>query len=343
MVCSQGGTGMPRFRRISLCVVFLLPLAAHAQPEYVPSARTTGTLRVWGSEQMQELLRLWEAGFKRYQPDVRFDEQMKGTISAMGGLYAGAADLALMGRELWPEEELAYRQITGSAPTGIEAALGSFDVPTKADALMIFVGRDNPLSEIRFDQLAAVFGCSDHGTPTWAEAGVTGELGKQPVHAFGYSPDNGAGKFFRHVVLHDAQWNCALRGFENRQSAGGARIDAGQQIIDALAADPLGIAIANIHYATPAVKALAISAGPGLPFVAPVRQEYAAGRYPLARAVYIYFHCGPAGGECSAAVREFLRYVLSRQGQEDVRQEGGYGPLPEPVRAGELDKLPHLK
>lgn len=169
---AKGGTGMSRFSRIGLCAIFLLPPAAHAQPEYVPSAHATGTLRVWGSAQMQELLRLWEAGFNRYQPDVRFDEGMKGTISAMGGLYAGAADLALLGREIWPEEELAYQQIIGSAPTGIEAALGSFDVPTKADALMIFVSRDNPLSEIRFDQLAAVFGCSDHGTPIWAEAAL---------------------------------------------------------------------------------------------------------------------------------------------------------------------------
>lgn len=156
---------------------------------------------------------------------------MKGTISATGGLYAGAADLALLGREIWPEEELAYQQPIGSAPTGIEAALGSFDVPTKADALRIFVRRDNPLSEIRFDQLSAVFGCSGHGTPTWAEAGATGDFGKKPVHAYGYSPDNGAGKFFRQVVLHDAQWNCDLHEFENRQAAGDARIDAGQLIL----------------------------------------------------------------------------------------------------------------
>jgi len=314
-----------------------------AQTQYVPREHATGTLRVWGSEQMQELLRLWEGGFRRYQPDVRFDERMKGTISAMGGLYAGAADLALLGREIWPEETLAYRQVTGSAPTGIQAALGSFDVPTKADALMIFVRRDNPLSEIRFDQLAALFGCADHRPPSWAQAGISGGLGKQPVHVYGYSPDNGGGKFFRHVVLHDAQWNCALHAFENRQAAGGARIDAGKQIIDALTADPLGIAISNIHYATPAVKALAISEGPGSPFVPPARQEYSEGRYPLARAVYIYFHCGPTGTECSAAVREFLRYVLSRQGQRDVNQEGGYGPLPESVREAQLPNLPHLK
>jgi phosphate transport system substrate-binding protein len=331
-----------RFLRILFptFAVALLPLAAHAQ--YVPQERATGTLRVWGSEQMRELLRLWETGFHRHQPDVRFDERMNGTISAMGGLYAGAADVALMGREIWPEETLAYRQVTAAAPTGVQVALGSFDVPTKADALMVFVRQDSPLAQIRFDQLASLFGCSGR-SPIWADVGVSGELGKQPVHLYGYSPDNGAGKFFRHLVLHDALWNCALHAFENRPVGGGRRIDAGQQIIDALSADPLGIAISNIRYATPAVKALALSEGPGSPFVAPERKEYAAGRYPLTRAVYVFFRCGPAGGECSAAVREFLRYILSREGQQDVGQEGGYGPLPETVRQGQLVHLPSLK
>jgi len=334
---------MPRFPRIILVAAALLPLAARAQAGFVAREHATGTVRVWGSAQMLELMRLWEAGFHRYQPGVQFQERMNGTISAMGGLYAGAADLALMGREIWPEEILAYRQAAGAAPTGIQVAMGSFDVPTKADALMVFVRRDNPLTEIRFDQLAALFGCNGGEPPTWSQAGVTGSFGNQPVHEYGYSPDNGAGKFFRHVVLRDSEWNCGLHAYENRQAAGTARLDAGQQIIDALAADPLGIAIANIHYATAAVKALAISAGPGLPFVAPVRPEYAAGKYPLTRAVFIYFHCGPVGGGCSAAVREFLRYVLSPQGQQDVEREGAYLPLPLAWRAGEQDKLPIVK
>jgi hypothetical protein len=49
---------MSSFRRIGLCAIFLLPLAAHAQPEYVPSEHATGTLQVWGSVQMQERSKL---------------------------------------------------------------------------------------------------------------------------------------------------------------------------------------------------------------------------------------------------------------------------------------------
>jgi phosphate transport system substrate-binding protein len=277
---------------------------------------------------MRDLMRLWEAGFQHYQPEVRFEEELNGTVSAIGGLYAGAADLGLMGREIWPEERMAYTQVIGSPPTGIDVAMGSFDVPTKADALMVFVARDNPLSSIRFDQLAVLFGCSEHGPPTWSDAGVTGPMSRQPVHLYGYLPDNAASLFFRSRVLGGAPWNCSLRSFGNLQRAGKPRMDAGRQIVAALTADPLGIAIANIHYSTPAVKVLSLSEGPGSPFVAADRAEYTAGRYPLTRAVSIYIRCGPAQEGCSPAALEFLHYVLGRQGQQDVRREGAYQPLP---------------
>lgn len=335
---------MPRFSSVAFsALVFLLAVPAQAQSAYAPRRQVSGAVRVWGSAQMQELMSLWVAGFRRYQPGVRFHLQMTGTVSAMGGLYGGAADLALMGREIWPEETLAYTQAMGTAPTGIAAAMGSFDVPTKADALMVFVSRDNPLNEISFDQLASLFGCGGRCQPTWADAGVTGPLSKQSVHLYGYSPDEGAAKFFRTVVLRGAEWNCGLHAYVNRRGSGGARVDAGRQIIDALAADPLGIAIANIHYATPAVKALALSDGPGLPFAAPGRLSYAAGKYPLTRRVFIYFHCGPPGAACTEAVREFLKYVLSPQGQEDARREGAYSPLSPAELAGEQRKLAALR
>lgn len=292
---------------------------------------------------MQELMGLWAAGFHRYQPGVRFQLRMTGTVSAMGGLYGGAADLALMGREIWPEETLAYTQAMGTAPTGITAAMGSFDVPTKADALMVLVNRDNPISEIRFDQLAALFGCGGRCRPTWADAGLTGNSGQQPVHLYGYSPDEGAAKFFRTVVLRGKEWNCGLHAYVNRKDSQGARLDAGRQIVDALAADPLGIAIANIAYATPAVKVLALSEGAGMAFEPVDRAAYAAGKYPLTRRVYIYFHCRPRGDQCSPAVREFLRYALSPQGQEDVKREGAYSPLPAAELAAERRKLAALE
>jgi phosphate transport system substrate-binding protein len=41
-----------------------------------------------------------------------------------------------------------------------------------------------------------------------------------------------------------------------------------------------------------------------------------------------------------AAVLEFLKYVLSRQGQEDVLREGNYLPLTPKLASAELKRIP---
>jgi len=60
--------------------------------------------------------------------------------------------------------------------------------------------------------------------------------------------------------------------------------------------------------------------------------------YPLSNAVYIYVNRAP-GRPIPARLREFLAYILSRQGQQDVVDDGMYLPLnPDAVRQ-QLEKL----
>jgi len=283
---------------------------------------------------MTELIALWEREFQRQHPGVRFEHRLNGTVSGMGGLYGGGADLSLMGREIWPTEAMAYEQMTGHPATGVQVAIGSFDVPTKADALVIFVHRDNPIASLTFAHLRAIFGCggqSCNATQTWGELGVSGALADRPIHAYGYKLDNAAAIFFKSVVLKNVEWRCGIETFANQFNPDGKRIDSGQLILDALRNDRFGIAISNPHYANPDVKAVALASAPGSRPIAATKQAVADGSYPLSRAVYIFFNQPP-----SASVREFLQYVLSGEGQQDVRREGAYFPLPEKVRQDQL-------
>jgi ABC-type phosphate transport system, periplasmic component len=68
------------------------------------------------------------------------------------------------------------------------------------------------------------------------------------------------------------------------------------------------------------------------PFVEPSRASVADRSYPLARPVYAYYTIDDekteiADPRVAPKVREFLRYVLSRQGQQAVAHEGVYLPL----------------
>ena len=98
--------------------------------------------------------------------------------------------------------------------------------------------------------------------------------------------------------------------------------------------DPDGIGISNVHYATAGVRALAVSAAGGAAIV-PSKASVANRSYPLSRAVYVVVD----GKTASDAVREFLRFVLSRQGQLAVVQEGNYLPLTEEIAERELRKV----
>lgn len=333
-----GGTGM---RSALAILIFLSSICACGQDAYRPGTQVSGTIRSWGSAQMAELMALWERGFQRYHPAARFEDKLNGTVSGMGGLYGGAADLSLMGREIWPAEVLAYEQSTGRPVSGVQVAIGSFDVPTKADAVVVFVHRENPIPAVTLSQLRAIFGCggtSKKTLQTWGELGVAGPLADKPVHVYGYKPDNAAAIFFKNTVLKQLEWSCGITTFANQTGHDGKRIDSGELILDALKADTSGIAISNPHYASPAVKAVALAFKDGTP-IPPTKEAVAGGAYPLARAVYIFFNRDP-GKQPDLRIREFLRYVLSSEGQQDVSREGAYLPLPENVRWAQLSQIP---
>jgi phosphate transport system substrate-binding protein len=310
--------------------------AAFGSTPYKPGEHVEGTIRVWGSAQMAELAERWQKGFARFQPGVKFENHLYGAVSAIAGLYTGVADIAIS-REIWPVETLAFEQVLGYKPTSFDVATGSFDVPTKSSALHIFVHRDNPLTQLTLAQLANIFGGAHD----------------PPLHPYGYKTDNAGALLFASLVFErNALWNSRYQGFENTPASSGRselrdregirRVDAGQQILDALARDPQGIAIANIHYAGPKVKVLAIARTASSPAVAPSRESTANRTYPLTRQVYIFLNRPPhkpAPAAAEATSREFIRYVLSREGQLDVAAEGAYLPLPDDVATRQLDSV----
>jgi phosphate transport system substrate-binding protein len=311
-------------------------------PAYNPQRKISGRIRTWGSAQMAELVQHWQQGFSKYHPDVQFENHLNGALSAIAGLYTGVADIAVS-REIWPMETMAFEQVLGHKPTAIEVATGSFDVPTKSDSLEIFVHKDNPISKLTLSQLDAIFG-SEHRRGTrnirsWGDLGLTGDWADKPISGYGYQVENAGARFFRDVVLlGSTTWNCNVKGFSNGKAGDGARIDAGWLILEALSRDRYGIAISNLHYGRPEVKALSLAEEDSGPFVAPTKDNIRNRTYRLSRAVYI-FHDRAANKRRDPAVEELLRYVLSREGQKDVIAEGAYLPLPARIVREQIERI----
>jgi phosphate transport system substrate-binding protein len=275
---------------------------------------------------MGDLLRRYEEGFHKVQPSISFEDDLKSTISAVGGVYSGRADIGLLGREIWPSEAQAFESVTGHLPTSIEVATGAYDVPKATYALMIFVHRSNPIASLSTGQLDRIFG--DTGRRpirTWGDLGLKGAWAKRAIHLYGFSTDNDKALIFSQLIFKQSVgWSCNLRQYSN--ASGPNAVDAGELILEGVAKDPAGIGISNIHYATQAVKLMPLSTQDHKPPVEPTRENVASRRYPLTRAVYIVLDRAPHSA-VNPAVLEFLRYILSRQGQEDVLHEGNYLPL----------------
>jgi phosphate transport system substrate-binding protein len=321
---------IPWTLRLASVVAFLACLpAAPAQkqdwPEYVPS-QVSGIIRVCGSPQMSDMLRREEAAFQLVHPSVRFENSLKSTITAVTGVSSNRADIGLLGREIWPSEQEAFVSVSGHRPTVIEIATGSYNVPKATFALMIFVNRANPMRSLSLDQLGAVFGADESAPPpVWRDAGLAGAWARRPIHLYGFARDNDKARIFGRLVFsRHLHWAAGLHEFRN--IAGPPAIDAGEQILRAVAADPEGIGISNVFYALAGVRVVPIAPRSGAAPVTPSRATIADRSYPLWRSVSAIID-GEARTAAAPAVREFLRFIISRQGQAEISRVGTYLPL----------------
>ncbi len=293
---------------------------------YVPVAGISGTFRSVGSDGMKTLMDRWMREFERLQPLVHKGERWEhlGTLNGFYALINGETDIAPMGRELWPQERAAYESTQQHPVLEIRVARGGFDTPQRTTAQAIFVSDDNPLDHITVAQVAGIF--ADPPTITrWGQLGLTGEWAERPIAI--HMPPHAA---------PNAMWMQAevLKGAPWRQGATEAPI---AETARALAADASGIGFGGFEEGGPGLHALAVAADENSLYVEGNPVSASNGKYPLTRYMYIRVNRRP-GEPLAPAIKQFLRYVLSRDGQEPILYSG-YFPLGARVVREELAKL----
>lgn len=325
-------------------------------PAYVPSRPVTGTIRSWGHGFLRPMMKLWEAGFQRYHPGVRFEDRLVTSAAAIAGLYTQRADLGVLAREITPPEVAAYEKMAGQKLTPVTVLTGSYGNQDKIMALGVFVNKNNPVSRLTFAQLDAIWGAerkrgAKANIRTWDQLGLTGEWNGRAIHPYSGLAFEAPAYFFSQTVMRGSVlWNDALRQCENIEdevpSRGDEKVtpaitrhtDAYQQVVDAVGADRLAIGLAGAGYRNPNAKLVALAVEEGGPYVEATRENVANLTYPLARPVRFYVNRGPAI-PADPNVIEFLRFILSREGQQLVAREGDFLPLTSAASREELKKL----
>jgi len=332
-------------------------------PSYQPEQKVSGTIRSFGFS-LGGMMSIWEEGFRKYHPEIRFEDKFPSGDVAIAGLVSGVSDLGPQGRELVLTEYLAFYETYGYYPTDITVMTGAYDVDGMACGLVVYVNKDNPISKLTLKQLDGIFGSERiaglrgfkwtleagrsamDDVRTWGQLGLTGEWADKPIHTYGHGP-GGTTNFFELKVLNGSdKWNPNYQGYVETGSEMIADNDKGQlgglqhMLADELARDKYGIAWTVIPQArkVPGLKPLALAARDGGPYIEPSRESFQNRTYPLTRSIYIYLNRKP-GQPLDLRVKEFLRYVLSREGQEAVEHAGKYLPLTAEVAREQLKKL----
>ncbi len=326
-------------------------------PSYHPTTQVSGTLRLWGSNYIQDgnLGQYWATAFRKYQPGVHFAFHMQTTVAAVPALVFGVADIGV-GRKITFAEQLLYERYRNGDPLEIAAATGSYDVTGWQPAYGIVVSKDNPLTQLTMQQLDGIFGAERLGgwvgtswhpefargpaqnIRTWGQLGLRGAWADQPINVYGLNLRYHQATEMSDLILKGSdKWNERLRIYANYVTKDGK---LGRSLKSDLAKDRYGIAwiAAPTHKLPPGLKVLAIAAHPGAPYVPYTMETVRDRSYPLFSQIFMYVN-RRADGSVDPKVREFLRFIVSRQGQEAVERDGKYLPLTATVAHEQMDKL----
>jgi phosphate transport system substrate-binding protein len=334
-------------------------------PHYKPEYKVVGGLRIFGSE-LKNAVEQLALGFEKFQPDAKVT--LSNVTSSEGGiaaLYLGLSDVAPMGDDAKITDMMPFYNTFGYMPTEVSVATGGYEKRGALWAFAVVVSKDNPLNEISVDELERIFGAERSGgwqladdnylytskyargpetnIRKWGQVGLKGEFANKEIGTFGYCAPGFAIYFERNWFHWSKKWNPNFKEYvEAKQTtadAAGAAV-ASERALETLSKDKYGIGLAALMHVKdyPGVKVLAISRHKGEPAIALTPENVASRTYPLIRDAYFYLNKAP-DRPLDPKAREFMRFVLSREGQEIIARMGYYYPLKADYLHEQLKKL----
>jgi phosphate transport system substrate-binding protein len=290
-------------------------------PSYNKTSGVSGSLSSVGSDTLNNLMTLWAEGYKKEYPNVRIQIEGKGSTTAPPALIQGTSQIGPMSRTMKAEEIDAFEKKYGYKPTAIRVAV---------DGLAVFVNKDNPVKCLSMQQVDAIFSkgraCGGKNVANWGQAGVTqAGWANQPFSLYGRNSASGTYGYFKEHALCKGDYKDTVK-----EQPGSA------SVVQGVTEDKFAIGYSGVGYKTSGVRAVPISGQSG-GCVDDSPENILSGKYPISRFLYVYVNKAP-NKPFDPMVREFVKYVLSQQGQQVVVKDG-FIPLPSKIVQEELAKL----
>jgi len=298
---------------LAACAVMLAGTAIQAEehldpqlPAYRPINKLEGKLTLVGSQTMSELVSVWKERFKQFYPDVEIQVVVKGASNAVPAVMSGEANLGLLSREATHEEIEAFKKEKGYEPKVLTPSL---------ERIAIYVHDSNPIESLTLAQIDAIFSTTRkrgeaQAIKTWGETGVTGALANQTIVLKGRSETTGSQVFFKTIALNGGEFRTDISNEKDNLS-----------LVKAIKEDKNSIGFAGEMWQIKGIKPVAIAWKAGEAPYAIDSSNDENGNYPLVRPLQLVINQAP-GKDLSNVEQEFLRYVFSSMGQEDVVKAG---------------------
>ena len=302
----------------------------------IPEGAKEVELDIVGSDTMDELVVGWAKLYRKQYPVISVTEDLRASGAGAPGLVAGK-DLAPVAREMFPAEVKAFVDKFGYEPTPIRVATGSVGSLGKTASSVILVDKDNPIDCVSLPQLDAVYSKTRKlgykQVDTWGDLGANGAWASRPIHLYGLKPVNGIEQYFKMAAMDGGDYKDGIQFAKSKGLTHAFTVAA-----EDMATNPGGLTYAMLANMTPNVKALKVSWKNGGTCYAPTVANVYEHKYPFSRYVYIYVNKAP-GKALDPKVKEFLKLVLSKEGQQVVASEQVFIPLQPQVVREELAKL----
>lgn len=293
-----------------------------AIPGYGKTSGVSGNLSSVGSDTLNNLMTLWAEGFRKQYPNVRVQIEGKGSTTAPPALIQGTSQLGPMSRPMKASEIDEFEKKYGYKPTPIRVAV---------DGLAVYVNKDNPLQQLTIQEVDAIFSkgraCGGKPVANWGQAGLKdANWASRPISLYGRNSASGTYGFFKENALCKGDYKDTVK-----EQPGSA------SVVQGVTEDKFSIGYSGIGYRTSGVRPLKLAAKAGGPYYGTDPADVYSGNYPLSRFLYVYVNKAP-NKPLDPLVREFLKFALSKEGQEVVIKDG-YLPVSAKVAQEELSKV----
>lgn len=288
-------------------------------PNYETVSGVSGNLNSIGSDSLNNLMTLWAEGFRKAYPNVNIQIEGKGSSTAPPALIEGTSQLGPMSRPMKAEEIDAFEKKFGYKPMEVKVSI---------DALAVFAHKDNPIKGLSVKQVDSIFSSTrkmgGDDITDWGQLGLDAWKGRS-ISLFGRNSASGTYGFFQENALSKGDYKSSVK----EQPGSSA-------VVQGIGGDLYAIGYSGIGYLTSGVRAVPLSKD-GTDFKEATLENCLSGEYPLARFLSVYVNKAP-GKPMDKLTLEFMKYVLSKEGQTIVEKDG-YFPMPAALCAEIVESL----